>query len=195
MAEWQRQRNAYRARAGVSRLQRGFAAFFLNRCNRSGIIMNGGPIGGTKQRGKWKLDARYNKEELLSRCERIYEYRSRIHVAGMDGLKFIDQTNKDTTFYFIDPPYFHKGNTLYLNSLDDAYHASLAEKLKAMTDVPWIVTYDDCPEIRRIYRGWSKIRPFGLRYAASERRQGNEILIAPKWMHLPKRQLSDAIDW
>ena len=57
IAEWRRQRDVYRDTGPVSRLRRGFSAFFLNRCNRSGIIMNGGPIGGIAQTGKWKLDA------------------------------------------------------------------------------------------------------------------------------------------
>lgn len=35
MAEWRRQRDTYRRASGVSRLRRGFAAFYLNRCNRS----------------------------------------------------------------------------------------------------------------------------------------------------------------
>src|SRR5947208_16899159 len=48
IAEWHRQRDAYRDRGHLSPLRRGFAAFYLNRCNRSGIIMNGGPIGGLK---------------------------------------------------------------------------------------------------------------------------------------------------
>src|SRR5690606_796133 len=63
MAEWRRQREIYRS-PRTTRLKRGFAAFYLNRCNRSGIIMNGGPIGGTEQAGRWKVDARYNKETL-----------------------------------------------------------------------------------------------------------------------------------
>jgi DNA adenine methylase len=79
--------------------------------------------------------------------------------------------------------------------LDESYHTRLGATLKAMADAAWVVTYDDCPEIRRIYRGWAKVRPFSLRYAANERRHGNEILVAPNWLQLPKVQLSEAIDW
>src|SRR5260221_1457543 len=48
MAEWRRQREVYRRKGRVSQLLRGFSAFYLNRCNRSGIIASGGPIGGLK---------------------------------------------------------------------------------------------------------------------------------------------------
>lgn len=195
MAEWRRQRNAYRdARTG--RLRRGFAAFYLNRCNRSGIIMNGGPIGGTKQTGKWKIGARFNKEALLARCQKISEYANRIKVSGMDGIKFIDSVDTKETFLFIDPPYFHKGPLLYLNSLDEKYHKALAEKLHSLPEqAAWVLSYDDCPEIRKLYRNWAAVRPFTLRYTASERKKGREVLITPKWMELPKTQKSLAIEW
>ncbi len=195
MAEWRRQREVYRDRGRISRLRRGFAAFYLNRCNRSGIIMNGGPIGGVKQEGEWKLNARFNKTALRHRCEKVAEYRDRVHVSGRDGIKFIESQDADSTFYFIDPPYFAKGKTLYLNAVDEEYHVALGARLKSMADGAWVLTYDDCPEIRRIYRGWATIRPFSLRYAAAERRSGKEILIVPKWMRLPVSQASAAIIW
>ena len=195
MAEWKRQRIVYQS-ARTGRLKRGFAAFYLNRCNRSGIIMNGGPIGGTDQTGKWKIGARFNKEALLARCSKIGEYADRIKVSGMDGIKFIDGVDTNATFLFIDPPYYHKGPLLYLNGLNESYHKALAEKLKSLPEqAAWVLTYDDCAEIRELYRGWAVVRPFALRYTASERRKGREVLITPRWMTLPKTQKSLAIEW
>ena len=195
MAEWRRQRDVYRKCGRVSRLRRGFSAFFLNRCNRSGIIMNGGPIGGVKQTGKWKLNARFNKPELRHRCEKVAEYRDRVHVSGRDGIDFIKSLKAESIFFFIDPPYFVKGQTLYLDALDEEYHIALSTQLKTMSDASWVLTYDDCPEIHRLYRGWAKIRPFSLRYAAAERRSGKEVLITPKWIRLPASQTSAAVSW
>lgn len=193
--EWLRQRKVYRGGGKISRLRRGFSAFFLNRCNRSGIIMNGGPIGGVEQHGKWKIDARFNKPDLHRRCKKVSEYRDRISVSGTDGITFISRLDPASVLFFIDPPYFVKGSLLYLNLLDAGYHATLASKLKGMTEAAWVVTYDDCPEIRDLYQGWANIRPFALRYAAAERRSGKEILITPKWMALPNDQDSLAISW
>ena len=195
MVEWRRQRDVYRDGGRVSQLRRGFSAFYLNRCNRSGIIMNGGPIGGVTQAGRWTLDARFNKSELRRRCEKIAEYSGRIHVSCDDGLKFIERLNPEGTFFFVDPPYFEKGPTLYLNSLDEEYHAALAVRLKGLGEAAWVLTYDDCPEVRRMYRGWATIRPFSVRYVAAERRTGQEVLITPKWMRLPKWQQSAAVKW
>ncbi len=195
MAEWHRQRDLYKSNSRVSKLRRGFSAFFLNRCNRSGIIMNAGPIGGTKQAGKWKLNARFNKTELRRRCERVSEYSKRIHISCQDGIDFIDNLNLKSLFFFIDPPYFAKGPMLYLNALDNDYHTALADRLSVMQDAAWVLTYDDLPEVRKMYRGWATIRPFSMRYSAAKRRAGNEILVTPKWMRLPLRQTSAAILW
>lgn len=194
MAEWRRQRDVYRTKRPTSRLRRGFAAFYLNRCNRSGIIMNGGPIGGVRQTGEWKLGARFNRKDLLARCEKVAEYRQRIEISSQDGLAFIEKLDGPEVFFFIDPPYFEKGPTLYLNALDADYHKRLAARLRKMK-ASWVLTYDDCADVRQLYRGWAHIRPFSLRYAAAERRSGKELLITPKGIQLPTRQGSKAIGW
>jgi hypothetical protein len=142
-----------------------------------------------------KIDARYNKKELQQRCNKLAEYKDRIIVSGLDGLQFIQRQDAESTFFFIDPPYYAKGKTLYLNALDDEYHRALAAQLRAMKDAAWVLTYDDCPEIRKMYRDWARIRPFSLRYSATERRQGREIMIVPEWMRLPSVQGSAAIGW
>lgn len=194
-AEWRRQRDEYRRHGGGSRLRHGFAAFYLNRCNHSGIIMNGGPIGGVSQKGAWKIGARFNRPDLLQRCEKVVEYRQRINVSGRDAIHFMGLLDPDKTFFFIDPPYFEKGPTLYLDPLDEKYHSSLAEQLKKRPDGAWVLTYDDCPAIRRMYQGWAAIQPFSLRYTAAKRRTGKEVLITPKWMALPASQSSAALGW
>lgn len=193
--EWCHQRDVYRTASGVSRVRRGFAAFYLNRCNRSGIIMSGGPIGGLLQTGKWKVDARFNKPELQRRCERVSEYRDRIHVSSKDGLQFIERLDPNCHFFFVDPPYVEKGRTLYLNALDEGYHEALAARMKDMRDAAWVLTYDECPEVRRMYGGWAVVRPYRLRYSAAERRSGSEVLITPNWMRLPAWQPAAAVSW
>lgn len=195
MAEWRRQRAIYRDGSRQSRLRRGFAAFYLNRCNRSGIIGNGGPIGGIKQTGPWKLGARFNRQDLRARCGRVAEYRTRIRVSGVDGIEFIEGLDSSSLMLFIDPPYFVKGPTLYLNALDEQYHRRLANTLRSIEKAPWVLTYDDCPEVRDLYRGWASIRPFSLRYAAAARRSGREVLITPRWMRVPSTYQSQAVSW
>lgn len=195
IAEWRRQREIFRSPSGVSRFDRGFAAFYLNRCNRSGVIFNGGPIGGIGQKGKWKINARFNKSDLAMRCRRISDFGDRIVVSGMDGLDRIRSLVPESVFFFIDPPYFEKGQSLYLNDAEYAYHKLVAKELGTMRRAAWMLTYDDCEEIRGLYEKWANVRSFSLRYTAAERRGGREILITPKWLRLPESQASAAIGW
>ena len=85
ISEWERQRDIYRNPGRRSQIDLGFAAFFLNRCNRSGIIVKAGPIGGLEQKGKWKLDARFNREGLASRVREIASFEDRVEVLGVDA--------------------------------------------------------------------------------------------------------------
>ena len=192
--EWRRWRDVYRS-AGAARLERGFAAFYLNRCNRSGIIKNGGVIGGIEQHGRWKIDARFNKDTLRERLERIADERDRIFVSNLDGIDLIDTLDPELTLFFIDPPYFKKGPALYLDGLDPEYHLRLAQKLRGMPEAAWVLTYDDCAEIRELYGAWAAVSPFSLRYTASERRQGREVLITPEWLRLPESPSPAAVTW
>lgn len=63
--EWRCQRQIYMD-APQDDVRLGFALFFLNRTSRSGII-DARPIGGYEQMGKWKTDARFDKEGLANR--------------------------------------------------------------------------------------------------------------------------------
>lgn len=71
-----------------SKIELGFATFFLNRTNRSGIL-NGGIIGGRDQTGPWKINARYNAPELVSRVESTARLKNRISLTNLDALEFL----------------------------------------------------------------------------------------------------------
>ena len=192
VAEWKKQRAIYHARPRRI-VELGFAAFYLNRCNRSGIMTNGGVIGGLDQKGKWKIDARYNQVELIRRIERIAALRERIRVCQLDAIKFLRSDmlpEKDRSRYFIylDPPYYVKGSRLYLNFYEPKDHAVLAQFLRRIKNVRWLVTYDNTPEIRKLY-AWSKITDFQLHYSAASSKQGSEIMIPSPELELPIAKL------
>jgi DNA adenine methylase len=173
--EWRKQKEIYECkRAG--RFERGFATFFLNRTNVSGIL-NGGPIGGLDQTGKWKIDARYNKEGLIQRIRDLGDYRGRITVSNEDGVDFVGRfLENENAFVYLDPPYYEKASDLYLNFYLQRDHARLARKLNAHADAQWLLTYDDHPEVRRLYRARCSV-DFSLSYHAYERRTGSELMI------------------
>ncbi len=124
--EWRRQREIYRNGRDSEPLELGFATFFLNRTNRSGIIGTGGVIGGLSQGGNYKIDCRFNKEDLIRRVRRIRKYRGRIHLHREDAKAFLQRVANDLprrTFCAIDPPYFVKGSSLYTSFYSPADHA------------------------------------------------------------------------
>lgn len=191
--EWKRQRDVYRNPRKHRRFDVGFATFYLNRTNRSGILINGGPIGGIKQKGTWKLNARFTRETLIDRVERIVAYRERIVISNLDALRFIRQLERDYAdtplFIYLDPPYYEKGADLYLSNYEHEDHVAVGKALRGCKHRHWALTYDDVPAIRKIYSG-CRVRPFNLRYTAQRRRQGEELFIVPKKLILPPRLLS-----
>lgn len=183
VAEWTCQREIYEKPRGRTTVELGFAAFFLNRCNRSGILTNGGVIGGLDQTGRWKIDARFNKAELRRRIERISAYRESIEISNMDAVRFLRRrvsgsSDRSKLFVYLDPPYFVKGSRLYLNYYEPSDHAKLARFLRRLRAVNWLVTYDNANEIRKLY-DWCNVVDFQLRYSAYSSKDGCEIVIAP----------------
>jgi DNA adenine methylase len=185
LREWRKQRGVLSESEDT--LELGFAAFFLNRTNRSGIIKNAGVIGGLKQDGRYTVDCRFNKEELARRIRRIRKYRSRIHLHRKDALKFIDHVERTLpvrSFLCIDPPYFHKGSSLYTSFYMRADHEMVADHILEL-QTPWMLTYDFCDEIHDLYTDRRQYQ-FSLNYSAQNKRVGSELLIASKGLRLPE---------
>ena len=174
--EWKKQRKIY-ANPSARRSELGFATFFLNRTNISGIL-DGGPIGGLDQKGKWKIDSRFNKKTLAVRIRSIARYKDKILVSRQDGIAVIRKYLKaKNTFIYLDPPYYEKGAALYLNHYKKADHENLAEYLNNHPNAFWLLTYDNKRQIKSLYPK-RKISNFSLNYNAYKARVGKEILIS-----------------
>ena len=180
MDEWGRQREFLVSGRGDT-LKLGFAALFLNRTNRSGII-TGGVIGGKEQTGNYKIDCRFNRAGLIEKIERIASYREVITLSKIDARLCITQWAKilpTRGLMNIDPPYFVKGRDLYTNSYTPDNHRDLSKVIRQIK-CNWMLTYDDVPEIQTMYAGLPMYHK-GLNYFAQVKRQANELLVlAPK---------------
>lgn len=174
--EWRRQRAIYQdvSKRGTSEL--GFALFYLNRTNRSGIVESW-PIGGLDQSGPWKIDARFNREALAARIRSVGLYRNRIEVRNEDGISLAKEyLSAKEGLVYLDPPYFAKGKSLYLNHYDGRDHHDLADVLNKYSEAAWLLTYDNVDQIRTLYPQ-RRIHDFSLSYSAHSARIGSEILI------------------
>lgn len=161
----------------VDRLELAKSTFFLNRTNVSGII-KGGVIGGQMQKGKYKINARFNKQDLIGRIQKIAGIKSRISVSNFDGLSFIRRLNRkrQDLFIYLDPPYYQKGADLYMNSYSTMDHIKLSKEVHKLSKT-WMVSYDNQGLILGLYKKYNVIS-YRLSQSASNR-VGEEILIFP----------------
>jgi len=176
--EWYKQREIYRAKPNNA-LQLGFASFFLNRCNRAGILL-ANPIGGLKQNGTYRIDARFKKDKLDEKIRKIAKHRDAIEIYNLDAIEFIKElklkhSHRKFLIYF-DPPYYKKGELLYFNHYRHDDHEKLSYHIRNCV-FPWLLSYDNQSEIKTIYKDFP-IYLKKLRYSVSKRAIAQELIIS-----------------
>jgi DNA adenine methylase len=186
---WDQMKKVFANPSDADDLQLGFAMFYLNRTNRSGIL-NGGPIGGRAQSGTWGIDARFNKAELVSRIQRIALLRRRITLTNIDAtvlLRTHSAAWSAKTLVYLDPPYFAKGPELYYNFYKPDDHAGVATAVRQLKNVPWIVSYDDVEPIHSLYACESWLQ-YQIGYSARRRTVGREAMFFSAGLKVPPVQ-------
>jgi DNA adenine methylase len=184
ISEWHRQRSIYMDSQNYDSLSLGFATLYLNRVNRSGIL-NAGVIGGLSQRGSWLIDARFNREELIERLNRVAQHRHRIRLFHLDAEQLLKQTPiPKQSLIYLDPPYFQKAQRLYRNHYAKDDHARISKLVHSFRQIHWIVSYDDAPEIFQLYPKKRCIR-YAINYSAQEKRSGAELMFFSDKLNYP----------
>ena len=191
--EWRNQRQVCALGDPGKQFELGFATFYLNRCNRSGIVHGAAPIGGYAQSGPWKIDARFYRESLAERILAIGRRREQIHVTNMDAQDFLGNrlpcgSGRTSAFVYLDPPYYSNGNRLYMNLYSDQDHINLATYIQQQCDVNWVMSYDDTAFVRHLYQACD-IAQFSLGYSLHKKRKTQELLISP-----PRVKIADPAD-
>lgn len=169
-----------------SGLNLAFATFFLNRTNRSGIL-NGGAIGGKHQTGAWKIDARYNVDELCHRIARIAKLRKRIVLTRKDAISLLVEDAPrlpEKALIYLDPPYYRKGRDLYYDFYRHDDHVRVAEAIQKVA-APWIVSYDDVEPIHSMYVVEPTLR-YTIGYSARARSSGAEAMFFSPGLLVPQ---------
>jgi DNA adenine methylase len=185
---WKTQKEIQEHKKTAPLLKLGFSTLFLNRANMAGNI-NGGVIGGIKQLGKYKIDCRFNKEDLIGRIKRITEHKRKINLYNINALDLIkniqhESKNSQTIFYF-DPPYYLKGQFLYTNYYNHSNHLQISNAIKKIKKSRWIVSYDNVPKIKFLYCGFKKIE-YSFCHTAYKPKEGREVLFFNKNLIIPK---------
>lgn len=165
----------------------GFATFFLNRTNRSGIL-KAGVIGGKNQSGKYSISERFHKENLTKRIELIHKVKDKIYLFNLDVIDFISEVSnvmKQNSVIYLDPPYYNKGKDLYMNHFQHIDHIILKDYIETLDQYNWIVTYDNTPQINEIYQGIKK-KFYNLNYSLINASKGQEVLFVKKNLVVPR---------
>lgn len=184
MEEWYNQKKIHSERRfdKTYSLELALATFFLNRTNRSGIVL-GGPIGGYNQEAKDKIGCRFIKPKLISKIKAIAERKDDIQLYNLDAsvliVDVLKKQSNENLFIFFDPPYYKQGQSLYTNFFNDQAHEFLANNIKSMENYYWITTYDYHQRIAEIYTGVIQ-KEYLLRYSANRVRKEKEYLFHNK---------------
>lgn len=189
MTNWKLQREVQNRKESADLLELGFSTLFLNRTNRSGII-RGGAIGGTSQEGKYKIDCRFNKEQIKKRISLIASRKENISLYQEDAVNLIDkieaeQKNSNAIFYF-DPPYYLKAESLYMNHYAFKNHKAVSDRISRIKNLKWIVSYDNNDNIQKLYSDFPKIE-YSFNHSAYVAREGKEVLFFSKSVTQPNQ--------
>lgn len=155
------------------------AGIFFNRTNYSGII-GAGPIGGYGQTSKYPLGCRFNKQAVITSIRSLAPLRDRISIVFDDAYLYLRRNHKlleeGSQFVYLDPPYYAHGRKYYRYYFEERQHSQLADYV-VRQPFPWLLSYDDHPQIRTLYGRVAKYIIY-MDYSARINRRAPELLIS-----------------
>jgi DNA adenine methylase len=192
---WHEHRAIYLDPNGKSDLELGFATFFLNRCNRSGIL-SARPIGGLQQTGAWKIDARYDAASLAGRVSYLGGFRHRVNLSSLDAREFIRSLEASTALLYVDPPYITQGDDLYMDRLSYQDHQEVAAVLDR-SQLRWFMTYDVDERITDELYPNLRCAQFNIKHTAHQQHVGSEYAVFSDNLTVPHLKIMrrDVGDW
>lgn len=153
--------------------RKAFLFFFFNRVTFSGTTRAGGFSSSASLR-------RFTASSI-DRLKPLPEALSDTKITELDFEELIKAPGHDV-FIFLDPPYYTASRLYGRNGqLHDFDHERLAAALKK-TKHRFLITYDDCPEVRKLYK-WASIKEWQLQYGMNncnlqrESKIGSELFV------------------
>jgi DNA adenine methylase len=174
----------------TARRAQALACLFLNRTSFNGTLhARAGPIGGKAQASKYRIDCRFPRDRLKRRIRACAALSDRVaFVREADALDVISDVrgtaNRQSLFFYLDPPFWAKSDRLYRFSFTTRDHTRLAMALRYMQE-PYLLSYDPAPEIETLYTDHNcQIERVELLYGTL-RTAGEELVLA-NLEHLPR---------
>jgi DNA adenine methylase len=147
----------------------GFKKLAIHQISYSGLgTKSGGPLGGREQKSDYKIDCRWSPDYICKKIDILHERFSKLSIrnnicTNLDFSELINDIQHESIIY-LDPPYYDKGNDLYQHGFTIKDHERLADCLRK-TNHEFVLSYDDCQEIRKLY-SWADIQTIdGVNYS------------------------------
>lgn len=144
----------------------------VNRMSHGGRGVMAGPQGGYEQKGKYKINCRWNVNALEKTIYELHELFSNVDTDLVCG-SFADCPRH--SFLYMDPPYYEVGSGLYQYSFTEEDHLELRDYLIKQPN--WLLSYNNHPAVREFYKD------FTIKTASTAGNGGNkpnsELLIYP----------------
>lgn len=155
-----------------------YKAIFFNRTTFSGIFYSG-PIGGKEQKSAYTVDCRYNASKLKNKIDKCRELLiGRLVMSNLHFSKYDRLTNNEPMY--LDPPYYIKGDSLYIEKMSKGDHFDLAVLLYKREN--WVLSYDDCDDVRDLFQHHNII-DLSARYCINGKKDSwenkKEVIILP----------------
>lgn len=146
--------------------------FIINRCAYSGNVCGGySEAAATSRFTSSAIDRIRDMEEpLRDTVITCQDYEKVVTASG----------SPKETFIFLDPPYHGIKGLYKVGGAGEFDHLRLEFVLRKCR-YPFMLTYNDCPEIRELYN-WADIQPFEIQYgmdnvAGNKPKKGRELII------------------
>lgn len=118
-----------------------------------------------------------SREGLMKRVLKLSDRIERVAILNVSYEKLITRFDKESAFLYLDPPYF-EFEYLYDAKFTSDDHVALRDLL-AKSKAKWLLSYNDCPKVRELYKGF-RIEEVTTTYSAlggENGRKASELLI------------------
>ncbi|MGQ9487307.1 MAG: DNA adenine methylase [Armatimonadota bacterium] len=159
-----------------SEFERALRFFILNRITFSGTVDSGGY-------SEQAFRARFTLSSIRA-LEKVSEVLQGVRITNLDYAEVIHAPGEDV-FLFLDPPYYSVARSRLYGRRGELHvqfdHERFARSVQSCPH-RWLITYDDCPEVRRLFRGAYMVEwklQYGMNnYKQTNARAGKELFIA-----------------
>ncbi len=134
---------------------------------------------------------------VLAGLDEIIERMRGVAFESVDVVRLLALYDRRTTLFYLDPPYYGLSQA-YACQFGESDHARLATSLRAIKG-SFLLSYNDCREVRRLYRGLH-LKQLTTRYtigsnarSAAAGSVGKELLISNRPLRRRKMEYSESV--